>query len=214
MNKLDLQIQQAAQYFTYSEYKKMVADLFEDGKATGPKQTTTYTESTKMSIQRMKKWDKIFKVSEDVKSRLTQLEDHWTWYVITEGWCGDASQVLPVIAKIASHSDRIDLKLILRDENTEIMNNYLTNGGMAIPILVAVNERTGEELPHWGPRPAFIAQKLAALKSDNPNIEYAEVSKQLHTWYAKDKGESTQNDLLKLMTERMLSSSAEFHTVG
>lgn len=214
MNKIDLDIQKASQYFTYREYKHMVTELFADGVVTGTNQSAIYQDSTKMSIQRMKKWDKIFKVSDEMNESLSKLEDSWTWYVITEGWCGDAAQILPIIASIADQSDRVELKLLLRDENKEIMGNYLTNGGMAIPVLVAVNQRTGEEMPHWGPRPLLIQGKLDALKSENPDIAYPELSTQLHLWYAKDKGQSTQNDILKLVNKHMVSNAVELHQVG
>ncbi len=214
MNKIDLDIQKAARYFSYSAYKEVVVRLFEQDKVTGPNQIPSLLESTKMSIQRMKKWDKIFKVSGEMLTHLNQLEDHWTWYMITEGWCGDASQILPVVAKIAGHTDRIELKLLLRDENTEIMGKYLTNGGMAIPVLVAVNNRTGEELPHWGPRPEGIKLRLENLKKESPEISKSELSKQLHLWYAKDKGISTQHDILQLVKQYMVPQKTELHKVS
>ena len=107
MNKIVLDIQQAKKYYSYSEYKNMVFDLYQQGLNTGPKQMEVLVESTKMSIQRMKKWDKIFKTSESLKSELDKIEGTWTWYVITEGWCGDASQIIPVLAKMANESQNI-----------------------------------------------------------------------------------------------------------
>jgi hypothetical protein len=214
MNKIDLDIQQASRYFTYSEYKKLVVELFDKEQVTGPNQVTSLIESTKMSIQRMKKWDKIFKLSEEAIHSLSQLEDSWTWYVITEGWCGDAAQILPVVNKMSDYTDKIELKLLLRDENSEIMANYLTNGGMAIPVLVAVNNRTGEELPHWGPRPEAIKIKLAQFIQDNPELSKAEISRELHLWYAKDKGLATQQSLLELVEEHMIEPNIELHRVG
>lgn len=214
MNKLALDIQQATRYFTYSEYKDLVVNLFEKEEVTGPNQIPAFLESTKMSIQRMKKWDKIFKVSDEMLSSLDQIEENWTWYMITEGWCGDASQILPVVAKIAAQSDRIELKLLLRDENTQIMEKYLTNGGMAIPVLVAVNNVTGQELPHWGPRPDEIKAKLEAWKKESPDFKKSELSKQLHLWYAKDKGISIQHDIHRLVKTFMTSQKSELPRVS
>ena len=214
MNKINLNIQQASRYFTYSEYKSMVIDLFEKDKVTGPNQSEVFIESTKMSIQRMKKWDKIFKVSDELVQNLNKLEDDWTWYVITEGWCGDASQIIPVVSKIAYQSNRVELKLLLRDENPDIMSKYLTNGGMAIPVLVAVNNRTGEELPHWGPRPKSIGERLVQYRKDNPEISKSELSKELHLWYAKDKGMSTQKDIHDLVNQFMVPTKSRLHKVG
>jgi hypothetical protein len=214
MNKLELDIQQANKYYSYLEFKEMVADLFSDGLNTGPKQMDVLIESTKMSLQRMKKWDKIFHISPMVESNLKKIEGSWTWYVITEGWCGDASQIIPVIAKLASQNENIELKILLRDENHGIMNNYLTNGGMAIPILVAVNNDTGEATPHFGPRPKEIQERVNEYKVENPGFDKSVFNKTLHLWYAKDKGLSTQHDVLQLVNTYMVAKSERLHRVG
>ena len=207
-------IQQASRYFSYSEYKEMVVDLFADNKVTGPHQIPAFMDSTKMSIQRMKKWDKIYKLSDELKEKLDKVKDQWTWYVITEGWCGDAAQILPVIAKAAAYSGNIELKMLLRDENEDIMEKYLTNGGKAIPVLVMVNNTTGEEMPHWGPRPVSIIEKLGETKKESPDITKSELSKQLHLWYAKDKGMSTQHDILELVKQYMIPQKSLLHKVS
>lgn len=213
LNKIE-DIQQASRYFSYSEYKKMVVDLFADNMVTGPHQIPAFMDSTKMSIQRMKKWDKIYKLSDELKENLSLVKDQWTWYVITEGWCGDAAQILPVIVKAAEYSENVELKMLLRDENESIMEKYLTNGGKAIPVLVMVNNTTGEEMPHWGPRPAAIIQKLEETKKESPEITKSELSKQLHLWYAKDKGMSTQHDILKLVKQYMIPQQSKLHKVS
>ena len=212
MNKIELDIQQAKQYYSYSQFKEMVNSLYTKGLNTGPKQIDVLIESTKMSIQRMKKWDKIFKISPMIKSNLMQIQDSWTWYVITEGWCGDASQILPVIAKLAGENENIELKILLRDENPDIMRNYLTNGGMAIPILVAVNNETGESTPHFGPRPLAIQEMVQEFKA-NPENNPSEFSKTLHFWYAKDKGLSTQFDVMNLVNTHMIQGEESLHQV-
>ena len=212
MNKIELDIQQAKQYYSYSQFKEMVSQLFVEGLNTGPKQMDVLMESTKMSIQRMKKWDKIFKISPMIKSNMMQVQDSWTWYVITEGWCGDASQIIPVIAKLAGENENIELKILLRDENPDIMSNYLTNGGMAIPILVAVNNTTGESTPHFGPRPQAIQEMVNEFKANEDSVQ-SEFSKTLHFWYAKDKGLSTQHDVMNLVNTHMIESAESLHMV-
>jgi hypothetical protein len=199
---------------SYTEYKALVTELFEKDLVTGPTQVKSLLDSTKMSLQRMKKWDKIFKVSTGLQEDLAKLEDHWTWYMITEGWCGDASQIIPVVSKIADASDKIELKILFRDENSEIMDKYLTNNGKAIPILVAVNNRTGEELPHWGPRPKGIQEMILTYKKENPDFDKSEFSKTLHLWYAKDKGVMTQIDIHNLVSQFMLPAQTKLHKVG
>ena len=213
MNKIELDIQQANNYYSYSEFKQMVSELYNQGLNTGPNQLEVLMNSTKMSLQRMKKWDKIYKTSPLTEASFKNISDSWTWYVITEGWCGDASQIIPVIAKLASLSDKIELKILLRDENPKIMNNYLTNGGMAIPIMVAVNNGTGFSTPHFGPRPTAIQERVEEYKIANPNFDKSALNKELHLWYAKDKGVSTQLNILKLVNDYMVIENAQLHMV-
>ena len=40
-------------------------------------------------------------------NRLKKIDKPITWLVLTEGWCGDAAQTLPIINKIAKESDLI-----------------------------------------------------------------------------------------------------------
>ena len=98
----------------------------------------------------MKRLDKTIQLSEKTNSYTKALKKSVTWLVLTEGWYGDAAQVLPVINKIASLSDFIDLKIILRDEHEELMNKFLTNGSKSIPKLVAIDENK-KVIYSWGP---------------------------------------------------------------
>lgn len=197
--KLKKSIADATKLYSYEEYKSMVSEKFAKGEVTGDIQSESMLGYTKMGIQRMKKWDKVFKISETTQNLVSELSENWTWYVITEGWCGDAAQIIPVLNRISNHSDRIELKLILRDENPEIMDQYLTNGGRAIPILVPVNNSSGAQLTHWGSRPKAIKEKLESTRKENPEMAGSELSRQLHLWYAKDKGVEVQNDINQIL---------------
>ena len=119
---------QATRLFSYQEFKKLMGSLFEQGKVTGARQSTSLLEATGMNLHRMKRIDKTGSLNEKVQQTLQTIKSRWTWYIITEGWCGDSSQNVPIIARIAESSPNIDLKLLLRDENPELIDNYLTNG--------------------------------------------------------------------------------------
>ena len=64
--------------------------------------------------------------------------------VISEGWCGDAAQILPVINKMALVSNKIEFRIVLRDENPALMDAFLTNGGKAIPKVIMIDNESGE----------------------------------------------------------------------
>ena len=59
------------------------------------------------------------------------------WLIITEGWCGDAAQCIPTIEKIAAESKNIETHYVLRDENLDLIDEYLTNNARSIPKLIA-----------------------------------------------------------------------------
>ncbi len=191
----------APELFSYNEYKDKVTSLFVEGNVTGDVQSEDLLKTTEMNLHRMQRIGKNNKISSDLYSTLQNIKGNWKWYLLAEGWCADASQNIPIIAQIAAVSTGIDLKIILRDENPEIMNRYLTNGGKAIPKLICVDVNTGEELGVWGPRPESIQRKVTRFKKEYPNAEKSEFSINLHKWYAKDKGGSLQKEFLTLITK-------------
>ena len=129
--------QRLATSYSYQEYRKLVSDLVAEGKSTGPNQTEDLTHFSMLNVKRMDRLDKKIELSEDTIIRLQKLDKKQLWLVLTEGWCGDAAQNLPVIEKMAKQSSHIELRLILRDENPEVMNLFLTNGAQAIPKLIS-----------------------------------------------------------------------------
>ena len=97
---------------------------------------------------------------------------------------------------MANESDQIDLKIILRDENEELMNHFLTNGGKSIPITVIQDKITGEAIGHWGPRP-HEAQKMVMAYKELPKEEkpsYDDFVQQVQKWYNQDKTVAIQKD--------------------
>lgn len=112
---------------------------------------------------------------------------------IAEDWCGDASNTLPVLARLAEQAPGLELRLIKRDEHPELMDRYLTNGSRSIPIVIALDEDF-QELGHWGPRPrALQSWVMDQLGRGRPKGEiYPEIRK----WYARDRGETTLREVL------------------
>ncbi len=182
---------------SYDDFKTMVRELLEKGKSTGPDQSDALLNYSMLNDRRMKRLDKTIQLSEETIAAAKNVKDPTTWLVLTEGWCGDAAQTLPVINKIANESDKIDLKIILRDENEDVMNQFLTNGNKSIPILIAL-DKNNEVLNSWGPRPSIPTQMVIDYKKEHGQID-ADFKKDLQVWYNKDKGKNTQEDMLKLL---------------
>jgi len=155
--------------------------------------------TTKVNLARAKRLDQSFEISDAMQATLEQLNSPMIWYVLVEGWCGDSGQSLPLIAKIAGSSELIELKLLFRDENPGFMDAYLTNGGKAIPKLIARDKETGKDLFTWGPRPSKITKLVQEYKAAFTLKDRADFDKNLHSWYAKDKGLAIQEDLIGLL---------------
>ena len=186
----------ATQLYSYREYLNMLNTLAEQGIVTGDEQSEGRLETTKVNLHRIGRLDAKAKINPALQEALKSVNQKWTWYVISEGWCGDASQSLSYLSKMAELNANIELKVLLRDDNPEIMNEYLTNGGKAIPKLICINE-SGEEIGDWGPRPNAIQEMVNALKAEGPEVFKAEFGKKLHLWYGKDKGQSLQSEMLE-----------------
>ncbi|MDR7209732.1 thioredoxin family protein [Flavobacterium piscis] len=184
---------------SYSEYRKLVTDLLSEGKSTGNEQSESLTNYSKLNEARMNRLEKTISISEDVISKLQNLDNHYIWLVISEGWCGDAAQILPVINKMAVESNRkIDLRIVLRDENEELMNQYLTNDGKAIPKVIVICKEAGIVRADWGPRPKGASELMTSYKNEFGVID-EKIKTDLQLWYLHDKGISIQEELVQIM---------------
>lgn len=184
---------------SYDEYRKLVTDLLSEEKSTGNDQSESLTNYTRLNEARMNRLEKTIKISEEVIDKLQNLDNHYIWLVISEGWCGDAAQILPILNKmaIASHK-KIDLRIVLRDENDDLMSHYLTNGGRAIPKVVVICKEAGIVRTHWGPRPKGATELLANYRKEFGALD-DKIKTDLQLWYLADKGIEVQQELVEIM---------------
>ena len=110
--------------------------------------------------------------------------------VVTEPWCGDSLAIFPVVAKLFSAAG-CKIRIIQRDEHTDLIDQYLTNGGKAIPLVIVLDEAFNERF-HWGPRPApaqqIVIESKAAIAAGE--VDKAEVRKKVRGFYARDHGKA------------------------
>ena len=183
--------------YTYLEYKNLVKHLLAAGKSTGPNQSEDLTNYSLLNDRRMKRLDKTVKLTETTQLEIAKVTQPQTWLVLTEGWCGDAAQNLPVIDKMASLNSNIELKLVLRDENLGLMDLFLTNAGRSIPKLIILDKNLNVKNT-WGPRPKVATKMVADYKAKHGALD-ADFKQDLQVWYNKDKGKSTQNDFVEMI---------------
>ena len=184
---------------SYSGYRSLVNNLLIKGKSTGTEQSEDLTNYSMLNDRRMKRLDKTIKISEETIQEFQKVKQPQTWLVLTEGWCGDAAQNLPILDKIASDTANIDLKIVLRDENLDLMDLFLTNGGRSIPKLIAL-DKDNNVLDFWGPRPTIATKMVADYKEKNGALD-PQFKQDLQVWYNKDKGKSVQEDFVNLVAK-------------
>ncbi|HEU4791830.1 MAG TPA: thioredoxin family protein [Flavobacterium sp.] len=184
--------------YTYLEYKKIVSDLLSEGKSTGSEQSKDLLHYSTLNETRLKRLDKTITISEEISEKLKVLEKEYIWLVIAEGWCGDAAQILPILNKMAAESDNIDLKIVFRDLNDDLMNQFLTNGARAIPKLLIIDKELGKVCKHWGPRPKGATDLIKNYKEQFGIVD-EDAKTQLQLWYLHDKGLSVQNEVVEMM---------------
>lgn len=179
---------------SYPDYRAIVTQLTLENKSTGVEQSEALANYTMLNDKRMKRLDKTLKINNEITEKLGKINKKITFLVLTESWCGDAAQTMPVMHKMAEVNANIDFKVVLRDENLSLMNLFLTNGTLSIPKLVILNENL-EVLADWGPRPQEAAQMVVDYKKEHGTLT-DEFKQDLQLWYTKDKGQSTASDIL------------------
>jgi hypothetical protein len=175
----------------YNQYKQQMA---EDLALNADLKIKEYIN---LNQRRMHRVEKTFTISAELAMQIQNLKHKTWWLVLTEHWCGDASQTLPVFNAIAEMSNRkIEMKLVYRDQNPELMDAYLTNETRSIPKLIQLDEHLNVTA-FWGPRPSVAQQLVKQLKA-NPATA-ATYANELHLWYAKDKQQSLESEIAKLI---------------
>ena len=137
------------------------------------------------------------RVSDAALQRGREIGGRWRLLVISEDWCGDAFNTVPVMARLAEALPDVELRVVKRDENPELMDAFLTNGARSIPMVLVLR---GDDTVagRWGPRPAelqefVLREKRAGLRPKD------DIYRDVRTWYARDRGETTVRQLLDIM---------------
>ncbi len=177
---------------TFAEYIKLIDDLLLDGKTTGENQSEAMFGYGKLNRQRMHRLEKTVKINESLREKARKIENRQIWLIITEGWCGDAAQNIPIIEKIAAASDNIETRYVLRDSNLDLMDAYLTNNARSIPKLIALDAETWQEIGTWGPRPQAAMDLFVEMRA--LGLEKPLLMENIQRWYLADKNQALQRE--------------------
>jgi hypothetical protein len=178
MNQLEIE-KYWAQGLSYADFRALMHDLHAKEMVTGTNQSADLLAYSILNEQRMNRIDKHGVIAEVVPS--TEIK---RILVITEGWCGDSAQILPYMHKWALSNGHV-IRIVLRDENLDLMDQFLTNGARAVPMFLFINlEGVVEE--QWGARPKVLQDAVAQWKSEGLTKET--FITMIHKWYADDRG--------------------------
>lgn len=187
-----------AKSMTYASYLEQVEELVKNKQTSGEKQSLDLVEYTKLNLRRMRRLGKTIELSEDLKDLASNCKTPLTWLVITEAWCGDAAQNIPLMHRLTELNDQIQLRLLYRDENLDLMDAFLTNGGRSIPKLIALNTSDLSLLGSWGPRPQDAQKRMSELNQSD-QLKKEDVITEIQLWYARNKNQSLQAEFLDLL---------------
>jgi len=160
--------------------------------------TADNAQYIQLNWHRTQRIHKTYEVDHSLKNIIAEISEPQTWVVLTEFWCGDSAQNLPYIVKMAKLNPMISLVILNRDQNPELMDQYLTNGGRAVPKLIAFDQNF-EEIFQWGPRPMEAAELFKDLK--RKGWEKPEINQKLHLWYGRNRGKALEQEFSGILSE-------------
>ena len=192
---IDKRLHNALTFSEYVEKMKLDSEITDLSKLSDKEKEDF--PMVQLNYQRVSRILRTYKIDEELLGLIKKISSPQIWMVISEAWCGDSAQNLPYIAKISEHNSLINLRIILRDSNLDIMDLYLANGtSRSIPKLVAFDEN-GNELFQWGARPKEAQELVVRLK--NQGMEKEKFLEELHLWYGRDRGRTLENELKEIL---------------
>jgi hypothetical protein len=151
---------------------------------------------------------RLTRVAPEAVARADALPGRWHLLVLNEDWCGDAVNTIPYLARLAELSQQLDLRVIGRDANPDLMDAHLSStGARAIPVVLAL-DASFVERGWWGSRPGELQRWVM---EEGLGLEKQERYRYVRTWYARDRGRSTLDEVLTLMERAGASPVAEAH---
>jgi hypothetical protein len=168
-----------AKGLSYAGFRSLMHDLHGKEMVTGPNQSADLLAYSILNEQRMNRIDKHGVIRNVAPATISK-----RILVITEGWCGDSAQILPYMEKWASAKGH-KMRIVLRDEHLDLMDQFLTNGARAVPMFLFINKE-GVVEEQWGARPKVLQDKVVHWKAEG--LEKETFITLIHKWYADDKG--------------------------
>jgi len=137
----------------------------------------------------------------EISARVEAIGGHWHLLVLSEDWCGDSVNIVPVVAKLTESVSNMDMRILARDENPDIMDTHLTGKSRSIPIVILLNNKF-QDCGWWGPRPSplqkWVIEQGMLLPKD-------ERYKEIRRFYARDRGLTTMHEIVEMLETRCVT---------
>ena len=143
-------------------------------------------------------------VGDEYLRRVAAVPGHWHLLALSEDWCGDAVNTVPVVAKLVALSPNLELRVLPRDENLDLMDAHLTGTSRSIPIVILLDDEY-RECAWWGPRPTALQHSVSG---EWRALETSSRYKEARAWYARDRGRTTLEEVVSML-ERAAREQAE-----
>ncbi len=159
----------------------------------------TFEEFLPTATENVGLWEGVYRravIPEEIVARVAALQGKRRLLILSADWCGDASNIVPVIQRLVEAAPNLDLRLLDRDDHLDLMDEHLTGGtARAIPAVIILDQNNTERA-WWGPRPAELQ---TWVKTEGQKYESGARYKELRKWYARDKGRTSLEELVALL---------------
>jgi hypothetical protein len=170
-------------------------------------QAPRFAEFLERAVKHAQLWRdtyRLVRVPDEALERAARIAGGCHLVVLVEDWCGDAVNTVPIVARLAELTPGLDLRVLERDRNPDIMDAHLTNGTRSIPLVI-VYDAAFRELGGWGPRPAELQAWATTI---GRTLEKDERYRHIRTWYARDRGRTTLNEVLDVVERATVTTPA------
>lgn len=177
---------------SFDEYMNVAEQRFSNN----PDAKDEHQDYYELGLQRMHRTLKTYKKDEAQLQNLKSKNFNGKVLIISEPWCGDASATVPAVSKFFEGENEV--RIFLRDSDHSLIDQFLTNGTLSIPIVLLLDENYNV-VNHWGPRPEYGTELLKKFKADPEAYPREEFYNDLQVYYAKNRGKDAIEEILNLI---------------
>lgn len=178
---------------TFEEYIQIAKQRLE---TPSNQQEADYKQYYELGLQRIDRTLKKYVADEEQLNLLNAKNFDGKILIISEAWCGDASATVPALIKFFEGHNEV--RIFLRDSDTSLINQFLTDGTQSIPkVLILDNDFNIKN--SWGPRPKFGKELLMKFKADPEAYPREQFYNDLQIYYAKNRGKDAIQEIVELL---------------